>query len=90
MSPIGGLCVDLRFAHPRGDGPSAAAVAFGAHGGLMGEVRVAPTLSLQASAAAYAYLGSDVDVERWTANLSSGLSVTPRFLAVLAVNHLWL
>lgn len=90
VSPIGGLCVDLRFAHAQGDGPSAGAVAFGAHGGLMGEWRVAPTLSLQASAAAYAYLGSGVDVERWTANVSSGLTVTPRVLAVLAVNHLWL
>lgn len=88
IAPTLGTCVDFRFAHPiDSDAPSTSDILFGVHGGLMAEAFVGYGFSFEATATMYAYIGHESDVQRWSAEISNELGVTPLGLVLASVNY---
>jgi len=75
LSPTVGACVDFRIDSPVAGQrtPANHDVLFGAHAGLTTEVALAPRLSAEANAQAFAYVGNAMATGDWTASSSPGL-----------------
>lgn len=75
LSPSAGACVDFRADSPVAGQrlPTQTDVLFGVHAGLTGEVALAPRLSAEANAQAFAYVGNRAGASGWAASSSPGL-----------------
>jgi hypothetical protein len=78
LAPEAGLCVDFRFQTDLVDkGPSSSDIRFGAHAGLLAEVRLTSQFSAGLRGTAFGYWGNDAGVDGWTSSASTGLSFDP-------------